>query len=71
MKALGQYIHDRGLKYGIYSDAGHLTCGRMAGSIGHEQQDMELFLDFEIDYLKYDNCYPDVGIYRVRPKNDL
>ncbi len=33
MKALGDYIHERGLKFGIYSDAGNKTCGGMAGSL--------------------------------------
>ncbi len=64
MVALGEYLHDRGLKYGIYTDAGLLTCGGMAGSLGHEQQDMDLFLQFQIDYLKYDNCYPSVSNFK-------
>lgn len=38
MKALGDYLHDRGLKYGIYSDAGTMTCAGMQGSLGHEEQ---------------------------------
>ena len=58
MRRLGDYLHDRGLKYGIYSDAGDFTCGGMAGSLGYEEQDLQLFLSFDIDYLKYDNCYP-------------
>ncbi len=58
MKALGDYIHDRDLKFGIYSDAGFKTCGRMAGSLGFESQDLDQFLSYGIDYLKYDNCYP-------------
>ncbi len=61
MKALGEYLHDLGLKYGIYSDAGTWTCAGMAGSLGYEQQDLDLFIGFEIDYLKYDNCYPAVS----------
>ena len=60
MKALSDYIHSLGLKVGIYSDAGDYTCGGMAGSLGYEQQDLDLFLEYEIDYLKYDNCYPAV-----------
>src|SRR5580658_1387199 len=38
MKALGDYIHSRGLKFGIYSDAGTMTCAKRPGSIGHEYQ---------------------------------
>lgn len=60
MKNLSDYIHDKGLKFGLYSDAGDYTCARMAGSLGYEQQDVNLFLEMEIDYLKYDNCYPKV-----------
>ena len=58
MKKLGKYIHENGLKFGLYSDAGWKTCGGMAGSLGHEKQDVRQFIEYEIDYLKYDNCYP-------------
>ena len=57
MKALGEYIHSKGLKFGIYSDAGTKTCGEMPGSFGYEQQDAQLFADWGIDYLKYDYCF--------------
>ncbi|XP_045814373.1 alpha-galactosidase [Trifolium pratense] len=57
MKALADYVHSKGLKLGIYSDAGTLTCSkRMPGSLGHEQQDAKTFASWGIDYLKYDNC---------------
>lgn len=62
MKYLSDYFHGLGLKFGIYSDAGWNTCGGMAGSLHNEQQDLDLFLSFEIDYLKYDNCWPIVII---------
>ena len=58
MKHLGQYLHQKGLKFGLYSDAGVKTCGGMAGSLGFESLDLNQFLDWDIDYLKYDNCYP-------------
>ena len=58
MRYLSDYFHDLGLKFGIYSDARWNTCGGMAGSLHHEEIDLELFLSFEIDYLKYDNCWP-------------
>ena len=61
MKHLGDYLHNKSLKFGIYSDAGSLTCGGCAGSLGHEKQDIEQFLEFGIDFLKYDNCYPNVN----------
>ena len=56
MKALGDYIHSRGLKFGIYSDAGRLTCGGRPGSQGHEYQDALTYARWGVDYLKYDWC---------------
>ncbi|URE08522.1 alpha-galactosidase [Musa troglodytarum] len=57
IKALADYAHGKGLKLGIYSDAGSRTCSqRMPGSLGHEQKDAETFASWGIDYLKYDNC---------------
>ncbi|URE30801.1 alpha-galactosidase [Musa troglodytarum] len=52
IKALADYVHGKGLKLGIYSDAGQT----MPGSLGHEQKDAETFASWGIDYLKYDNC---------------
>ncbi|XP_022773614.1 alpha-galactosidase-like isoform X2 [Durio zibethinus] len=58
MKALADYVHSKGLKIGIYADAGTLTCSKqMPGSLGHEQQDANIFASWGIDYLKYDNCH--------------
>uniref|UniRef100_A0A9I9D1U9 Alpha-galactosidase n=1 Tax=Cucumis melo TaxID=3656 RepID=A0A9I9D1U9_CUCME len=57
MKALADYVHAKGLKIGIYSDAGYFTCSKtMPGSLGHEEQDAKTFAAWGIDYLKYDNC---------------
>jgi len=56
MKGLGDYLHARGLKFGIYSSPGSQTCARFAGSYGHEQQDADLYASWGIDYLKYDLC---------------
>ena len=56
MKALGDYIHSKGLKFGIYSGPGPQTCGNFAGSYGHEQQDANTFAAWGVDYLKYDLC---------------
>jgi alpha-galactosidase len=56
MKALGDYIHARGLKFGIYSSPGTMTCARFAASYGHEQQDADLYASWGVDYLKYDLC---------------
>ncbi len=59
MKALADYIHAKGLKFGIYSDAGSRTCGGFPGSRGHEFQDAQMFANWGVDYLKYDWCNTD------------
>ena len=56
MKALGDWLHERGLKFGIYSSPGDLTCGGYLGSIDHELQDAESYNSWGVDYLKYDWC---------------
>jgi alpha-galactosidase len=50
------YVHGKGLKLGIYEDAGTATCAGYPGSLGHETQDARTFASWGIDYLKYDNC---------------
>jgi len=57
MKALGDYIHSKGLKFGIYSDAGEKTCAGRPGSMGHEYQDALMYAKWGVDYLKYDWCH--------------
>ncbi|XP_010252089.1 PREDICTED: alpha-galactosidase 3 isoform X1 [Nelumbo nucifera] len=57
IKSLADYIHEKGLKLGIYSDAGVFTCQVRPGSLFHESADAELFASWGVDYLKYDNCY--------------
>ncbi|KAH6809340.1 alpha-galactosidase 2 [Perilla frutescens var. frutescens] len=60
IKALADYVHGKGLKLGVYSDAGNLTCSKqMPGSLGYEQQDAKTFASWGVDYLKYDNCNND------------
>jgi alpha-galactosidase len=56
IKALADYVHTKGLKFGIYSDAGRLTCGGRPGSQGHEYQDALTYARWGVDYLKYDWC---------------
>ena len=51
------YVHGKGLKLGIYEDAGLQTCAGYPGSLGHETQDASTFAAWGVDYLKYDNCY--------------
>ncbi len=56
MKALADFVHSKGLKLGIYSSPGALTCAKYAGSLGHEVQDAQTYAAWGIDYLKYDLC---------------
>ncbi|XP_043707280.1 alpha-galactosidase 3 [Telopea speciosissima] len=57
IKALADYMHEKGLKLGIYSDAGAFTCQVRPGSLFYEKSDAEMFSSWGVDYLKYDNCY--------------
>lgn len=56
IKKLADYIHSKGLKFGIYSDAGTQTCAGRPGSKGHELKDAETYAKWGVDYLKYDWC---------------
>jgi len=56
MKALADYIHSLGLKFGLYSDAGSKTCAGRPGGLGHEYQDALTYAAWGVDYLKYDWC---------------
>jgi len=56
IKALSDYIHSQGLKFGIYSDAGTGTCENRPGSRGYEFQDARQYAAWGADYLKYDWC---------------
>jgi alpha-galactosidase len=59
IKALADYIHSKGLKFGIYSCAGDKTCAGRPGSRGHEYQDALMYAKWGVDYLKYDWCDTD------------
>jgi alpha-galactosidase len=58
IKAVADYVHSKGLKIGIYTSAGTMTCNALGfpGALGHEYEDAALFASWGIDYLKYDNC---------------
>jgi hypothetical protein len=56
MKALGDWLHSQGLKFGIYSSPGPLTCGGFTGSWQNEKKDADTYSAWGIDYLKYDWC---------------
>lgn len=57
IKALANYIHAKGMKLGIYSDAAPLTCAGYTASLNFEEMDAKTFASWGIDYLKYDYCY--------------
>lgn len=62
MKYIADYVHSKGLKFGMYSCAGVLTCAGYPSSYGHEFVDAKTFAEWEVDYLKYDFCnFPDSG----------
>ena len=68
MKALADYVHSKGLKIGIYSSPGPLTCAGYTASFGHEEQDAKTFAAWGIDYLKYDLCSAR-AIYEITEPN--
>lgn len=57
MKYVADYIHSKGLKFGMYSCCGTRTCAGYPASFEHEFEDAKQFAQWGIDYLKYDNCY--------------
>ena len=59
MESIATYIHDRDLKFGIYSSAGFRTCGGFPASLGLEIYDADTYSSWTVDLLKYDNCYTD------------
>jgi alpha-galactosidase len=63
IKAVADYVHGKGLKFGIYTSAGTRTCNELGfpGGINHEQQDANSFASWGVDYLKYDNCGDHLG----------
>lgn len=57
-KALSDYIHSKGLKFGMYNDIGtNLCAGAAVGTCGHEMTDAESYIEWGVDFLKVDNCY--------------
>ena len=66
MKILADYAHEKGLKFGLYSDAGYNTCCNLPGSLGYEEIDAKTYEEWGIDYLKYDNCNTDGSSPKVR-----
>jgi alpha-galactosidase len=59
MKAFADYVHSKGMKFGIYNCAGDKTCAGYPGTRGHEYEDARLYASWGVDYLKYDWCHTD------------
>jgi alpha-galactosidase len=71
MKALADYVHSKGLKFGLYTDAGRMTCEKRPGSYEHEVQDAKTYAAWGVDYVKIDWCYaegldPEVQYAKLR-----
>uniref|UniRef100_A0A1B0AF32 Alpha-galactosidase n=1 Tax=Glossina pallidipes TaxID=7398 RepID=A0A1B0AF32_GLOPL len=61
LKALADYIHGKGLKFGLYQDFGTQTCAGYPGVINHMALDAQSFADWDVDYVKLDGCYADIN----------
>jgi len=70
MKALAEYIHGKGLKFGIYSSPGPKTCAGYAGSYEREEQDAATYAAWGVDYLKYDWCSA-AEVYKAEEMQDV
>jgi len=72
MKPIADYVHAKGLKIGLYSSPGPLTCGGCTGSWGHEWQDAATYAKWGYDYLKYDWCsYNNIVVGERHARNTL
>ncbi|XP_025421570.1 alpha-N-acetylgalactosaminidase-like [Sipha flava] len=60
IKALSDYVHSKGLKFGLYQNWGEKTCAGYPGVSGHEEQDAQQFAEWGVDYVKLDGCYSDI-----------
>ncbi|XP_071786704.1 alpha-N-acetylgalactosaminidase-like isoform X2 [Asterias amurensis] len=65
IKALADYVHSRGLKFGIYGDYGTKTCGGYPGSLNHLELDAQTFASWGVDSLKLDGCYSNVSTMKT------
>ncbi|KAF2882127.1 hypothetical protein ILUMI_24049 [Ignelater luminosus] len=59
IKALADYVHSKGLKFGLYEDYGNYTCKGYPGILGHLETDAKTFAEWDVDYVKLDGCYSD------------
>ncbi|XP_044727595.1 alpha-N-acetylgalactosaminidase-like [Chrysoperla carnea] len=63
IKALADYVHKKGLKFGIYEDYGTKTCAGYPGILGHLEIDAKTFADWEVDYVKIDGCNANISTF--------
>lgn len=61
MKYVADYVHSKGLKFGLYEDYGTNTCAGYPGVIDHMELDSKTFADWDVDYVKLDGCYADIN----------
>ena len=71
IKSVAEYVHGKGLKLGIYTDAGRMTCEKRPGSFEHEVQDANTYASWGVDYVKVDWCHaegldPEVQYAKIR-----
>jgi len=66
--ALADYVHSRGLLFGLYSDAGTKTCAGRPGSLDYEDIDARTYAQWKVDYLKYDNCNSHVANHTLKER---
>lgn len=71
MKALADYVHAKGLKLGLYSSPGPLTCAKFEGSYGHEVLDAQTWAEWGIDFIKYDWCSYKFIVKNVSPTKEV
>ena len=57
MKVVADYVHSKGLKFGIYTDIAEYTCAGMVGSYGYEEKDAQTYAEWGVDYVKVDYCH--------------
>lgn len=61
IKFLSDYVHEKGLKFGLYQDYGTKTCAGYPGVLGNEEKDIKQFIEWEVDYIKLDACNSELG----------
>lgn len=63
--AVANYVHSLGLKFGLYTDRGLLTCAGRPGSFGFEEIDARTYAEWGVDYLKEDSCFAPSSIHSI------